>query len=226
MRDSYERFFSKGHITKEQFFEFGLEETIYAPLDKAQAEWSALKNRIANNQKVSIRKFGKDGNGTSLFQEFYKHVLGNENVEADPTNNAEPTRVIRNLTGYAKIKKSGKFEPIQNYQISHIFGRTKNVFAFTASWNIVYIPKIVDPFTGHEAKGEMSDEYEALFQRQSFKHFEPLIEDYNKLMACQDLRNKIEDYLQKIKSQPGINNKDVEKLIKSVEFEFSPIESP
>lgn len=47
-----------------------------------------------------------------------------------------------------------------------MFGRTKNIYAFTAPWNIVYMPKILDPFTGHEAKGEMVDEYRMLFQKQ------------------------------------------------------------
>ncbi|MFT4807950.1 MAG: hypothetical protein ACI9LX_001273, partial [Paraglaciecola sp.] len=36
MRDSYIKFFSEGHISKEQFFEFGLKETIYAPYEKAE----------------------------------------------------------------------------------------------------------------------------------------------------------------------------------------------
>ncbi|SMG65367.1 hypothetical protein BMETH_332411131085, partial [methanotrophic bacterial endosymbiont of Bathymodiolus sp.] len=37
------------------------------------------------------------------------------------------------------------------------------------------MPKMLDPFTGHEAKGPMIDEYKDRFQKQSFKHFEPLI---------------------------------------------------
>ena len=39
MRDSYERFFSEGYIDKDQFFDFGLRETIYAPKDKAKEGW-------------------------------------------------------------------------------------------------------------------------------------------------------------------------------------------
>jgi len=147
MRDSYIRFFSKGYISKEQFFEFGLKETIYAPYEKAESEWNRLKQRIENNQEVFIRGFGRDANGTHLFQELYARLVGNHNVKKDPTNNAEPTKIIRELTGYSKTKYS-KYELIRNYQISHIFGRTKNIYAFTAPWNIVYMPKMLDPFTG------------------------------------------------------------------------------
>jgi len=43
MRDSYIGFISKGYITKEQFFEFGLEETIYAPLEKAELSLATIK---------------------------------------------------------------------------------------------------------------------------------------------------------------------------------------
>lgn len=71
MRDSYERFFSQGYISKDQFFEFGLSETIYAPLDKAEAAWEKLKHKVHSNQQVFIRGFGRNSNGTHLFQAFY-----------------------------------------------------------------------------------------------------------------------------------------------------------
>jgi hypothetical protein len=222
MRDSYKRFFSQGYISKEQFFEFGLQDTIYSPLDKSEIAWSDLKKRITTNQQVYIRGFGRNSNGSHLFQEFYKNIIGNENILIDPTNNAQPTKLIRNLTGYSKTK-SNNHEPIQNYQISHIFGRTKNVFAFTTPWNIVYMPKMLDPFTGHEAKGKMIAEYQVLFQQQSYKHFEPLIEDYNKLISSQKLVDSINGYLEIIGSGPSIDAKDAEKLKKSVLEELSPI---
>ena len=107
MRDSYLRFFSEGYISKEQFFEFGLKETIYASADKAEQEWGLLKKRIYGNEKVYIRGFGRDSNGTHLFQRLYKHLVGNESVTKDSTNNAEPTKIIHELTGYSKIKTLG-----------------------------------------------------------------------------------------------------------------------
>ena len=103
MRDSYERFFSEGYISKEQFFDFGIRETIYAPLEKAKEGWEELKHRIRNNGPVYMRGFGRNSNGSHLFQEFYSQVLGNENVKIDPTNNKEPTTVIRDMTGYGGL---------------------------------------------------------------------------------------------------------------------------
>lgn len=38
-----------------------------------------------------------------------------------------------------------------------------------APWNIVYMPKMLDPFTGYEAQGELIDEYTDLFQRQGYQ---------------------------------------------------------
>ena len=76
MRDSYIRFFSEGYISKEQFFEFGLKETVYAPIDEAEREWASLKSRITNNADVFIRGFGRDGNGTHLFEELYQRLVG------------------------------------------------------------------------------------------------------------------------------------------------------
>lgn len=222
MRDSYERFFSQGYISKDQFFEFGLSETIYAPLDKAESAWKELKNRVHSNQQVFIRGFGRNSNGTHLFQAFYADVLKNNQVTVDPTNNAQPTKLIRDLTGYSKTKSS-KHEPIQNYQISHIFGRTKNVFAFTAPWNIVYMPKMLDPFTGHEAKGSMIDEYQKLFREQGYKHFKHLIDDFNRIMTEPSLITSIETYISRLSPDENKTQADIEKLTKSIREDFSPI---
>ena len=58
--NSYERFFSKFNLSKEQFFNFGICETIYAPLCKAKKGWEDIKRRISNNDTVYIRGFGRD----------------------------------------------------------------------------------------------------------------------------------------------------------------------
>ena len=200
MRDSYQQFFSKGLISKEQFFEFGLQETIYIPLDKAEIEWKNLKKRIKNNEEIYIRGFGRDASGTYLFQELYKNILGNENIKKDATNNDKPTKLIRELTGYSKsvTSKNSKYKLIRNYQISHVFGRTKNAYAFTAPWNIVYLPKILDPFTGHEAKGEMIEEFTTLFQQQCYGIFSNLIEDFNNIISSPELTGKLAQYIYKL----------------------------
>lgn len=223
MRDSYIRFFSECSITKEHFFEFGLKETIYAPYDKAEQNWNQLKNRIQNNEEVFIRGFGRDANGTHLFQELYQRMLGNSKVKKDPTNNAEPAKIIKELTGYSKTKNS-KYELIRNYQISHIFGRTKNLYAFTAPWNIVYMPKMLDPFTGHEAKGEMIDEYTLLFQKQGYMQFEKLIDDFNEIITDENFKNNLSYCLDSLNSDNSFEKKDIEKLKASVQNEFMPIE--
>jgi len=157
-----------------------------------------------------------------LFQELYKHLVGNESVTKDSTNNAEPTKIIRDLTGCSKIKNA-RYEPIRNYQISHIFGRTKNVFAFTAPWNIVYMPKMLDPFTGHEAQGKLIDEYTALFQRQGYQRFARLIDDFNQLISSADFLDRLKTSLDVMTSDDSFTEQDMEKLQKSVSEEFAPI---
>ena len=225
MRDSYTRFFSELPITKEQFFGFGLQETIYAPLEVAKESWEELKKQIQSNRPVYMRGFGRNSNRSHLYQEFYKHVMSNENVQIDKTNNNVPTKVIRDLTGYSKSKHAS-YKLIRNYQVSHIFGRTKNIFAFTAAWNIVYLPKIIDPFTGHEAKNELVDEYQHLFQQKSYTRFESLIENYNQLMMDKVFQDKVDTYLAKMSHSERNSQSDIDKLVKSVRGELSPIIVP
>ncbi len=222
MRDSYEQFFDKMNINKKNFFNFGLQEIIYADINKANDSWGKLKNDIKKNQPVYIRGFGRNGNGSKMYIHFYNTILKNENITIDKTNNQEPTKIVEKITGYSKRNRT-QYEYIQNYQISHIFGKTKNVYAFTAPWNIVYMPKIFDPFTGHEAKGGMVDEFTKLFKEESYSRFKPLIEDYNQLMSDESFKQSIESYLKDISNNEHYTPADVDKFIKSVQEELSPI---
>lgn len=217
MKDSYELFLAHCHITKEQFFQFGIEETIYAPLEAAEARWEELKSDINNNQTVYIRDFGRNGVGTQLFMDFYKGVLGKDNIVVDPTNNANPQKVIAKLTNHTKGRS------IRNYQTSHVFGRTKNIYAFTAPWNIVLIPKIIDPLTGHEAKGPLIEEYQKLFRQKSFERFQPMIEEFNTIITAPVFCESIRRYIEKISADGIWEKKDILKLQKALLEQFSPI---
>ncbi len=222
MLDSYERFFSKGLVSKDQLFEFGLSETIYVDMKIATDAWGRLKDKILFGEEVFIRGFGRNAGGTYLFQKFYSNLLGNKNVVKDPTNNSEPTRLLREWTGFSK--SGGKnYKPIRNYQVSHVFGRTKNVYCFTAPWNIVYVPKLIDPFTGHEAKGSYVDEYSGLFQKETFKRFMPLVEDFNRIVTGPDFLANKTTTLNRMAYDKDISTKDFKKLKNAINFEFSPI---
>ena len=171
MKDSYQQFFSI--FPKKQFFDFGLENIINADQEKASKEWANLVRRISQKDtELYIRSSGKNGAGNEILASLYKATFG-INIKFDPTNNQKPTIVIQELTGHKKNKT------IQNYQVSHVFGRTKNVFCFTAPWNIIFIPKLIDPFTGHEAKGEYVTEFQKLLKGKIAKIFHREISEYN-----------------------------------------------
>lgn len=215
MIDSYEKFLTK-YVSKEDFFDFGLNETIYIPVDKVEREWLNLKNRILDNKSVFVRGFGRDAAGTHLFLNFYENIFKHSNIVKDPTNNQQPTKLLESLTGLKKNKD------IRNYQVSHIFGRTKNIFTFTAPWNIVFMPKLLDPFTGHEAKGDMIDEYQKLFQQQSYDKFKSFIDEFNDIINNTHLVKKIGDYFEELHDS-NADTKMIFKFEKAVREEFSPI---
>jgi hypothetical protein len=135
----------------------------------------------------------------------YNDVFG-LNINFDPTNNQKPSIVIQELTSHRKNVT------IANYQVSHVFGRTKNVYCFTAPWNIVFIPKIIDPLTGHEAKGDFVDEFQALFRQKVADTFRDQIHEYNDIMAR---------YEKKISDWASHNVRP--NLIESIKKDFSAI---
>ena len=172
--DGYKQFFE--FVKKEDFFEFGLKNIITIDKEVASVLWKKLLNDINNkSEDIYIRSFGRNGRRDNSFLNLYMAILGIE-INFDPTNNLKPTQLMENNTIYKKSKN------ISNYQVSHVFGNTKNVYCFTAPWNIVYIPKIVDPFTGHEVKREYADEFKKLFQGFIIQRFNTEIEEYNKIM--------------------------------------------
>ncbi len=194
MRDAYDKLFQK--YNKEEFFRDSIEEIIFICADKLQNNWDQLKSKVLSNQEVYIRGYGRDALGTKAFIVLYKYLFQNEKVSKDPTNNAKPSRILMELTGLCKVVKSDRKEKerIQNYQVSHLFGRTKNPLLFTAGWNIAYIPKYIDPFTGHETQGAYRNEFQKLFEAKIFERFGQFVNDYNSFFI-NNISSRLEDAL-------------------------------
>jgi hypothetical protein len=178
MKNAYLEFFKL--IPKEQFFQFGIENIISIDIDKAENEWSDLLGRIKHkNNDLFVRSSGRNGGGNDLLKRFYIEIFG-ITINIDPTNNQKPRKLMNTLSGY-EINKN-----IQNYQTSHVFGRTKNVYCFVAPWNLVFLPKIIDQLTGHEAKGDFVKEFQSLFKSSIYNNYSHLIEEYNSLIQIKE----------------------------------------
>ena len=195
MLDGYKVFMERFNISDNQMIDFGINETIFITKDTVLDEWKVLKERVlAGNTKIFVRGYGRDAKGTQLYMDLYRELFGHDNFIKDPTNNAEPTKLLKALTGYSRQEKPTiKYKQIRNYQVSHIFGRTKNPFSFTAPWNIVYIPKIMDPFTGHESKGELTNAFQKKFLEKFYLYYQDYIEEFNELMY--ELKPELIHYL-------------------------------
>lgn len=214
-KDSYKLFFESFNIKKEDLYNWGISSIILPKYDKVEEEWKKLKNRIFTNQDVYIRGYGRDAKGTKLYFNLYKEIFGNENVKKDPTNNKWPQLHMEQLTG---LKRN---VDILNYQVSHIWGHTKNIFLFEAPWNICFAPKIIDPLTGHEAKGDWPKEFKKMLISHAQNIYKPIIDEYNQLLVDYDIHNKIALYLEKIK--PTLSPKQYKRFEKDVYSEFSPL---
>ncbi len=202
--DSYQKFIDKFHIAKEDLYEFGLTETIFPPIELIEPNWELLKSKIFSNQSVYIRGYGRDAQGTQLYIDLYNYIFNNSHVTKDPTNNLKAQNLISKLTGYKRNTD------LLNYQVSHIFSRTKNIFLFECPWNIVFVPKIIDPFTGHETKGIWPEEYQKLFLEHVKKRYQKFIDDYNQIITSFTVADKIDSY---IKTLPdSINTKTIEQF--------------
>lgn len=215
MIDSYQEFLTHFQIDRDSFFEWGISATIFPPIDRVASEWEDLKNRIFSNQKVYIRGYGRDAHGTQMYKDFYAKLLGNTHIEKDPTNNAVPHKLIQRIT---KLKRN---RDIYNYQVSHIWGHTKNIFMFEAPWNICYTPKIMDPFTGHETQGIWPTEYQKIFIAKANELYRPFIDEYNQILKSLDVNKKLQEYILSLENL--VPAKELEQFSKDAAGELSAI---
>ncbi len=213
--DAYNKFMKDFDINQNNLFEWGIDNTIFPDVQLVDKAWKDLLDRIYNNQKVYIRGYGRNGHGTKIYSDFYSFLLGNEYVIQDPTNNSKPKSNIEKLTGLKRNKN------IFNYQTAHIFGHTKNIFLFEAPWNICYVPKIMDPFTGHEAKGEYISEYQKMFKQKAYTIYQKYIQEYNSVIDELKINEKIIEYSESLTG--SLDHKQVKQFIADSLKEFSPI---
>tara|TARA_B100000795_G_scaffold204310_1_gene157903 strand:- start:305 stop:988 length:684 start_codon:yes stop_codon:yes gene_type:complete len=227
MRDSYQTFFEHFKIDFSDIIEFGIEiDTIYPDKNKIKSNWESLIKSVENNEEVYIRGYGRDAHGTALYQELYRLLLKNENIKKDSTNNAKPTQLLQKITNYSKSIKqdNGTKEKISNYQVTHIFGRTKNPFLFTAPWNIVWKSKMLDPFTGHESKGKNTDDYKTAFLKKSKGLYLEFINEYNTIVAKYFTDEMIDNAFKQMSLNLTVDEKTFEKFKSDARNELRRIE--
>ncbi|WP_055445559.1 hypothetical protein [Lacinutrix himadriensis] len=222
MRDAYNKLFEK--INREDFFKLGLDDIIYIEENEIMLQWEKLKNNVLNNKEVFIRGYSRDARKTNYYITLYMFLFKLENVIKDPSNNTEPTKLIASLTNYIKTpKKKCEKELLSNYQISHLFGRTKNPLLFNCSWNIAYIPKYLDPFTGHETRGEHSMTFKKVFKSQIENRFLDYIIDYNDFIT-KYVEPNLQEALDNTRRKLRIDKKEFGKFEKDARKELSKIE--
>ena len=92
---------------------------------------------------------------------------------------------------------------------------------FEAPWNICYTPKILDPFTGHEAKGVLPSEYQKCFLAKARQLYKPFIEEYNQLLITLNVEKQLRDYV--VSLSGTIAEKELVQFSKDAISELSPI---
>lgn len=200
--DGYNLFFREfGIVDTEEIIHFGIKNVIKPKVETAEVQWLEQLTLLLNNGQLPIRGYGRDALGTSLYFQLYKDLFNNNNIIKDATNNNFPTRNLEEWTGFFKNPSRAKLDKganiIRNFQVSHVFGNTKNPLMFTAPWNIIFLPKIMDPFTGHESKGNLSVRFSISLRKYIFEEYSHVIEDYNTFVK-ENVQNEIAKVLKHI----------------------------
>lgn len=213
IEDSYQAFLLSFNIDVNAFINWGIDNAIFPNDKEIKEKWDNLVERITTGcDKVIIRGYGRNAKNTYLFIDMYKEIFPLAKVQVDGTNNAKPKSNLESMT---KLKRN---KNIYNYQISHIFGYTKNVFMFEAPWNICYLPKIMDPFSGHEAKGLLPPKFQVMFQKKVARRYNKYIDAYYDILSKYDVKAKMDRYFILLKEDPKyLTNSEHRKTIDKFE---------
>lgn len=193
MNDAYHRFLTHFRISVDELIQFGLSETVFPDATLVDRQWDECKRKLDRREDHWIRGYGRDALGTKLYERFYQILLGLRVIK-DPNNNYHPKRMLERVT-----RNSTK--SMTNYQVSHIFGRTKNPVLFTAPWNIVWKPKVLDPFTGHETTGQLRDAYIKSYHEHVRVRYQKYLEDYERLREIYFQPDSITDALETMRRE-------------------------
>ena len=220
LKDSYQEFIDYFKIDKKDLYQFGISSIISADANVAKKQYDQKKYDLFNNKVLSIRGYGRGGVNTNLFLDLYCEIFGNTSIKKDPTNNAAPRANISSATGH---RINGD---IQNYQVSHIWGNTKNPLLFESVWNICFIPRLIDPFTGHECSGGWNDDFIPLLREFVYSKYEDLIIDYNDFVTSYDIQQQIHNYVDRLLSAGTIDGALIKRFEEDALSEWAPITRP
>ena len=235
--DSYEKFLEGMEIDREKFIQWGLDSIIYIK-DDIDTTWKKIlrgeywkeNKKDVVEYKSFIRGYGRNAAGTPYFIELNKRILKvisgtDAYVVKDSSNNSKPPALLKKMTKCQRNKASRGRIPIYNYQVSHIFGRTKNVLLFTAPWNVCYTPKIIDPLTGHETykDSKIVKEFKKAWGECVFEKFKDYIKEYNEILEREDVKKVLSDYKKEINSANNVEEDKKNQLIRDIDNAFSKI---
>lgn len=198
MRDSYAEFLDYFSLSEEEFLDYGINRTICGDKALARAEWKKLKSQVFGNKRIFVRGYGRNFAKTRFVFQMINEVFGNTHPKRDANGNSKPQRLIELLTGYDRTRwkdRPGQ-EALLNYQVSHVWGRTNNPLCFVSPWNVVLIPKLFDPFTNTDTKGQWAEKFQALLKKRVSEEFADLIGDYNEIIT--GLADRIDDHFSRV----------------------------
>lgn len=184
LMNSYEEVIHAYGITREKFYEVGLNLCLFAKSEDAWQNWLELKhNFLRREEKLPLRMVVHE----QWLREFYLDLFRLE-LEKDPDGNQVPNTILCNLLGIHKPA---------NYVCVHIFGGTNNPLLFNALFNVCYIPAIYAPLTtdNRHKRTPLQAEFRERFMTKVHELFGDIIDDYNHFIAEQRIIDRIETEL-------------------------------
>ncbi|MDU7942394.1 MAG: hypothetical protein E7J38_02210, partial [Streptococcus salivarius] len=89
-------------------------------------------------------------------------------------------------------------------------------------WEVVDLPKVLDPFSVHESKGELTEKFTEKLKEFVKSNYREQIREFNQTM--EDLAPKVKQFKKEIKKEGNIKEDTLKQFFKSLDESFSKID--
>lgn len=207
-RNSYDELFEVFPDIADRLCQFGLENSVYAANGTPEndelvlRQWHDVVAALEGNDNIYIRLKDTNSQEFRFYRNLYAdpRLFGNNRLNAGGDGNYYAKRAIQNVTGW-NVKQNPRRGMDRGclvyFTVSHVFGnRTKNPLLFTAAWNIVLTPNLIDPFTNEENHYEFAERFKEEF-RARIRESEVVrrcINEYNAFIDRHDVHEFIRNF--------------------------------
>ncbi len=218
----YRRFFDNEENTMEDLWTFTIENMVFVDNDEGIILDARVQDYLSGKQKDIL--IASPSSSSEQIKEHYLQLYDvlfpGTTFRFEKIENATPRKLLEVLTDVKDTDTPMEvYLKLRSYQVLHVFKRIHNPYAYLAPWNIIMIPKVLQPFLTYNEKyvepkfmtsgqrffyekhQEELPEFEIRIKKFIYERYKEDIDNFNEEMLV--LGEKVQPFFEEIREKYG-----------------------